>query len=236
MCPILRFGRFQLDRQNFELRRDGQPVKLDRTPLELLLYLAEHSGQLVTRDDAVEQVWGKGVFIEAESSLYTAIRKIRRALEDDTAEPQFIQTVSRKGYRLIATVEEVPSVSAGPRVGETAGRRMPTWAPWIALACVLAAGGLFFWWRTARRSSSPGKIMLVVLPLQNLSGDGRQDYLADGITEEIITQLGDLDPQHLGVIARTSSMQYKHAQKGTAQISRELGVNYLLEGSVQRWV
>ena len=76
--------------------------------------------------------------------------------------------------------------------------------------------------------------MLVVLALQNLSGDGRQEYLADGITEEIITQLGDLDPQHLGVIARTSSMQYKHAQKDTGQISRELGVNYLLEGSVQR--
>ena len=234
MCPILRFGPFQLDRQNFELCRDGQPVKLDRTPLELLLYLAEHAGQLVTRDEAVEHVWGKGVFIEAESSLYTAIRKIRQALEDDTAEPQFIQTVSRKGYRLIATVEEVRSVSGGPHLSETAGGRTPTWTPWIVLVCVLAAGVLFFLWHNARYSHSPRKIMLAVLPLQNLSGDVRQDYLADGITEEIITQLGNLDPQHLGVIARTSSMRYKNAQKGTVEISGELGVNYLLEGSVQR--
>jgi DNA-binding winged helix-turn-helix (wHTH) protein len=111
MSPILKFGRFQLDRQNFELLRDGQPVKLDWTPLELLLFLAEHSGKLVTRDEAVEHVWGKGVFIEAESSLYTAIRKIRQALGDDAGESQFIQTVSRKGYRFIATVEEMQSAS-----------------------------------------------------------------------------------------------------------------------------
>ncbi len=234
MSPILRFGPFQLDRQNFELRRGGQPVKLDRTPLELLLYLAEHSGKLVTRDEAVEHVWGKGVFIEAESSLYTAIRKIRQALGDDIGEPQFIRTVSRKGYRFVATVEEVRGVSPEPSVADTARRRVQSWMVWTALACVLAASVLFFRWRTARHSPSPGKIMLVVLPLQNLSGDGRQDYLADGITEEIITELGDLDPQHLGVIARTSAMQYKHAQKNTAQISRELGVNYLLEGSIQR--
>jgi TolB-like protein/DNA-binding winged helix-turn-helix (wHTH) protein/Tfp pilus assembly protein PilF len=234
MSPILRFGRFQLDRQNFELRCDGQPVKLDRTPLELLLFLAEHSGTLVTRDEAVEHVWGKGVFIEAESSLYTAIRKIRQALGDDSGEPQFIQTVSRKGYRFIAKVEEVRGVSPGPPVADTAGRRMRSWMLWTALACVLAAGVLLFRLRIAWHSPSRGKVMLVVLPLQNLSGDGRQDYLADGITEEIITQLGNLDPQHLGVIARTSAMQYKHARKDTAQISRELGVNYLLEGSVQR--
>jgi TolB-like protein/DNA-binding winged helix-turn-helix (wHTH) protein/Tfp pilus assembly protein PilF len=234
MSTILRFGPFELDKQNFELRRDGQPVKLDRTPLELLFYLAENPGRLVTRDEAVEHVWGKGVFIEAESSLYTAIRKVRQALEDDTADPQFIQTVSRKGYRFVANVENAQNVASARNSAVVSDRRLHPWIIWTAVACALLGGGVFFQLRTGRRSASPRKIMLVVLPLQNLSGDEHQDYLADGITEEIITQLGKLDPKRLGVIARTSAMQYKNAKKDTAQISRELGVNYLLEGSIQR--
>lgn len=185
---IVKFGHFELDRQNFELRRDGQAVKLDRTPLELLFLLAGRPGMLVTREEAVEHVWGPGVFIEVESSLYTAVRKIRLALGDDTNEAQYIQTVSRKGYRFIAKIEE---------------------------------------------TSAPNKIMMIVLPLENLSGSPQQDYLADGITEELITQLAGLDPKHLGVIARTSSMRFKHTQKTVTDISRELGVAYLLEGSIR---
>lgn len=232
---VLRFGPFELDRQNFELRRDGQPVKLDRTPLELLFLLAERRGTLVTREEAVDQIWGKGVFIEAETSLYTAVRKIRKALGDDIGEPQFIQTVSRKGYRFIAKIEENGGLSGSPvPVRTTPNRRGSTWVLWVAGSCLLLIGALLVWLRVVRQSSRHGKIMLVVLPLQNLSGDERQDYLADGITEEVITQVGKLDPKHLGVIARTSAMQYKHAQKDTAQIARELGVNYLLEGSIQR--
>lgn len=234
MPKILRFGPFELDRQNFELRRGGQPVKLDRTPLELLFFLAENPGKLVTRDEAVEHVWGKGVFIEAESSLYTAIRKVRQALEDDTADPQFIQTVSRKGYRFVANVENAQNASSARNGAVVSDRRLYPWIIGITVACALVIGGFFFQSRTGRRSASPRKIMLVVLPLQNLSGDEHQDYLADGITEEIITQLGKLDPKRLGVIARTSAMQYKNAKKDTAQISRELGVNYLLEGSIRR--
>jgi DNA-binding winged helix-turn-helix (wHTH) protein len=109
-----RFGCFELDRKNFELRREGQPVKLDRTPLELLFYLVENAGVLVTREEAVEHVWGKGVFIEAETSLYTAVRKIRRALGDDTEDPKFIQTVSGKGYRFIAEVDAAESSAGSP--------------------------------------------------------------------------------------------------------------------------
>lgn len=213
-------------------------MKLDRTPLELLFFLAERAGTLVPREEAVEHVWGKEVFVESDSSLYTAVRKIRRVLDDDIGEPQFIQTVSRKGYRFIAPVEQVQALSpptAGEPVSEAPIRASPRRAPWVlgtVLICVLATGITLV--RAVRVHSPGGKIMQVVLPLENLSPDPQQEYLADGITEEITTELGSLDPNHLGVLARTSAMQYKHSPKTTAQISRELGVAYLLEGSIRR--
>lgn len=234
MTPsFLKFGPFELDRQNFELRRDGQPVKLDRTPLELLFFLVERRGTLVTREEAVDQIWGKGVFIEAETSLYTAVRKIRKALGDDTDEPRFIQTVSRKGYRFVASLDEVDNSIAPAASGTAAAQqRRSRWIIWAVVACILAAGALALLF--GKHSSGPSRIMLVVLPLQNFSGDPQQEYLADGITEEIITELGSLDPHHLGVIARTSAMQYKHGTKDMAHVSHELGVGYVLEGSVRR--
>lgn len=228
-----KFGPFELDRSRFELRRHGQPVKLDRTPLELLFFLVERRGSLVTHEEAVDHVWGKGVFIEAESSLYTAVKKIRKALRDDTGEPQFVQTVSRKGYRFVAKVEEIDSAAAADSSPNPVSRwRTSPWRWRILAACVLAMLAVLVWTRLHRRQSE--RAMLVVLPLQNFSGDPQQDYLADGITEEIITELGSLDPKHLGVIARTSTMQYKQSKKDVAQVSRELGVGYVLEGSIRR--
>ena len=231
---ILKFGPFELDRKNFELRRDRQPIKLDRTPLELLFFLVENAGTLVTREEAVEHVWGKGVFIEAETSLYTAVRKIRRALGDETGEPTYIQTVSRKGYRFIAKVEEAsPSPAASVSLSLAAVRRFShSWVLWTSVTSVVIAAALLAWF--GLRPARPPRLMLVVLPLENLSGDPQEDYLVDGITEEIITELGSLDPKQLGVIARTSAMQYKNSKKSVAQVARELGVGYVLEGSVRR--
>jgi TolB-like protein/DNA-binding winged helix-turn-helix (wHTH) protein/Tfp pilus assembly protein PilF len=233
MAPsTIKFGPFELDRANFELRREGKPVKLDRTPLELLFFLAERAGTLVTREEAVKQVWGEGVFIEAESSLYTAVRKIRRVLDDDIGEPKFVQTVSGKGYRFIARVDSVagPSVHQASRV--LSRPAVPRWFLWSGLVALLAGVALFGWLRTVRNGQPADRVMLVVLPLENLNGDPREDYLADGITEEIITQLGGLDPRHLGVIARTSAMRYN--QMSVTDISRELGVAYVLAGSIRR--
>src|ERR1041385_323508 len=214
-ASLFKFGAYELDRRNFELRCDGQPVKLDRTPLELLFFLVERRGTLVTHEEAVDQIWGKEVFIEAESSLYTAVRKIRKALADDIGEPQFIQTVSRKGYRFIAKVEEMDGSSASS-ASATSGTKRTAWIWWVVVGSVLIAGALTLW--LGRRGSSTDTVMLVVLPLQNFSGDQQQDYLADGVTEEIITELGSLDPHRLGVIARTSAMQYKTGTKDIAQI------------------
>jgi TolB-like protein/Tfp pilus assembly protein PilF len=192
---VLRFGPFELDSVNFRLRRSGKPVRLDRIPLELLLLLTQRPGKLVTHQEAVDRIWGREVFIEAETALYTAVRKIRRALHDHPARPRYVETVPRKGYRFIADLE------AGARTPEVSG--------------------------------APVRVILAVLPLDNLSGDARQDYFSDGLTEELITQLGRLSPQEMGVISRTSVMRYKGTRKSVAEIGRELGADYLLEGSAR---
>ncbi|MBV9267332.1 MAG: winged helix-turn-helix domain-containing protein [Acidobacteriaceae bacterium] len=239
MSRIAKFGPFELDPDQFELRRNGEPVKIDRTPLELLMFLVERAGKLVTRDEAVDHVWGKDVFVEPDSSLYTAVKKIRKALEDDTGEPRFIQTVSRKGYRFIAPVEDgLPEPLRSPNAGrdKATAQKIQRNRYWLygSLLCLGVVVASLFLTRYARAPQMAGRVKLVVLPLENMSGDPRQEYLADGITEEITTELGNLDPEHLGVVARTSAMHYKHSPETMAQISGELGVSYLLEGSIRR--
>ncbi len=193
---VLRFGPFELDAEGFQLRRAGKPLRLHRIPFELLLLLAQRPGKLVTHQEAVDRVWGKDVFIEAGTALYTAIRKIRRALEDDPARPRYVETVSRKGYRFIADL--VPAARPPKNAGLPSGR-----------------------------------VIIAVLPFDNLSGDAGQDYFSDGLTEELITELGRLSPQEMGVIARTSVMGYKGTRKRVAEIGGELGADYLIEGSAR---
>ncbi len=120
--------------------------------------------------------------------------------------------------------------------GATQSRQMKPLFP-FALGIVLIAGAIaYFRWFSPRTQPpvQPGRMMLAVLPFQNLTGDAAQEYFSDGMTEEMITRLGNLDPQHLGIIARTSVMHYKNNQPALNQVGRELGVQYVLEGSVRR--
>lgn len=213
-------------------------MRLERIPLELLIVLAKRNGELVTREEILESVWGKDVFVDADNSINTAIRKIRAALKEDTENPQFILTVPGKGYRFIARVlaEESP---VDPDSADLARSHRHNRVKWIVLSAVGLALVVFSVFKLPQslrnaKSEDQRKVTLAVLPFVNLSGDSQQEFFADGITEEVITQLGELDPPRLGVIARTSSMQYKSAHKDTAQIAHELGVGYLLEGSVLR--
>ncbi len=241
---LMRFEDFELDRGAFELRRKGRAVRLERIPLELLFVLAERRGLLVSREEILERVWGKDVFVDADNSINTAVRKIRQALGDNPEEPRFLQTVPGKGYRFAANISvPEPALATSPATPqpkvESASSPRKTLKPavWVAIgAAVLigAAVALFFLKQDDRSKHNSSRAMLVVLPFVNLSGDPEQEYFADGMTEEMVTQLGSLDPAHLGVIARTSSMQYKHTQKRASQIAQELGANYLLEGSVRR--
>jgi TolB-like protein/DNA-binding winged helix-turn-helix (wHTH) protein/Flp pilus assembly protein TadD len=244
---------FELDPAAYELRRSGHVVKLERLPMEVLLFLIEQRGQVVTREEIADRIWGKNVHVDTDNSINGAIRKIRRVLRDDPDSPRFIQTIMGRGYRFIAAVDtsapepslpelapDLPpsAISDEPEsiplavVPQSGLRR---WSVLLAAAvfliAVAAAGFLRF---SARVRPASGRLMLAVLPFENLTGDAAQDYFSDGMTEEMISQLGNLDAAHLGVIARTSVMHYKHSQEPLDQIGRELGVQYVLEGSIRR--
>ena len=197
---MLKFSDFELDERAYELRRSGRVLKLERIPMDLLCLLVRNAGQLVGRDTIIENLWGKGVFLDTDNSINTAVRKIRQILNDDPRNPRFVHTVPGKGYRFAA-----PVTGGSPATPELSHN-----------------------WDVNQR------VMLAVLPFENLSNDMEQEYVSDGLTEETISHLGQLDPQSLGVIARTSSMVYKRTTKTIAEIGRELGVNFVVEGSVRR--
>jgi TolB-like protein/DNA-binding winged helix-turn-helix (wHTH) protein/Tfp pilus assembly protein PilF len=230
------FGRFRLDSVERVLLADSHPVALTPKAFETLLHLLENSGHILEKDDLLKRVW-PDTFVE-EGTLVQNISTLRKVLGEAPDGSAYIDTIPRRGYRFAGAVrttdfessseENFPPVTARP-----AGR--PVWIIGLAIAAVslvtLFLARERIWPRT---DPAPKKIMLAVLPFENLSGDSQQDYFSSGLTEEMITQLGDLEPNRLGVIARTSAMQYKGAKKDTRQIGRELGVDYILEGSVRR--
>jgi TolB-like protein/DNA-binding winged helix-turn-helix (wHTH) protein len=236
---LIKFLDFGLDVTKYELRRGDRLVKIERMPMELLILLAERKGGLVTREEIIEKLWGKGVFHDTEQGINTAVRKIRLALRDDPDRPRFVQTVVGKGYRFVALVVAADTTgapaTANPAALTTPSRRwrLRGWLAWPAALLLVVA---FASWLYSRRVPSlpPSRSVLVVVPFANLSGDPEQDYFSEGITEEVITELARLNPHQLGVIARTSSMQYKGTSKNTRQIGGELGANLILEGSVRR--
>ncbi|MGH9498105.1 MAG: TPR end-of-group domain-containing protein [Terriglobales bacterium] len=249
----VKFGEdFELDARAFELRSAGIPLKLKPIPMELLILLIERRGELVTREEIVERIWGKGVFLDTDNSINGAISKIRQLLRDDAEQPKFVQTVTSKGYRFLApvetrsisTVETAPNGSApavAPALAASAPERKKSDSRFLtivlsaAVALAIASVAYFQAIEPHLRSHPvPARTMVAVLPFENLTGDAGQDYFSDGMTEEMITQLGRLDPGHLGVIARTSVMHYKHSQESLDEISRSLGVQYVLEGSLRR--
>jgi TolB-like protein/DNA-binding winged helix-turn-helix (wHTH) protein len=245
----LRFGVFQVNLAARELRKHGVRIRLPGQPFCVLSILLERPGQVVSREEMRDKLWSSDTFVDYERSLNSAIRKLRAVLGDSQESPRYIETVPRLGYRFIAPVEEIstsvepspggplapaPTGAAAAKIAGSPGRR---WSLILGIPAILLtmAAGYFMWSRTRVRPPTPGgRLALAVLPFENLTGDPAQDYLSDGLTEEMIAQLGHLDPEHLGVIARTSVMHYKHSTEEARQIGRELGVQYVLEGSLRR--
>lgn len=246
---LYQFGEFCLDPQNRVLRRGGTIVPLTPKAFDVLLLLVQNSGRIVTKDELMKGVWGDS-FVE-ESNLTQTIFKVRKAL-DETSDHRYILNVQGQGYRFLLPItettnqgREVETPVASPSAERVPKDRMaspPRSAmDWrlavvsIAAAAVLITGLAVWRWHPRHSAAEqPGKIMLAVLPFENFTGDPSQDYFSDGLTEEMISQIGNLDPAHLGVIARTSVMQYKRSQASIPQIGADLGVQYVIEGSVRR--
>jgi len=258
-----RFATFEVDLRAGELRKNGMKIKLQDQPFRLLAILLEHPGEAVLREELQQRLWPADTFVDFDHSLNTAVTRIREALGDSADNPRFVQTLPRRGYRFLASLEaiedkpsaEPPSpisqpptpapapspISQLPTPASAPVRRYAAWRVWTwrALFAVLAAVavyGYFSGWRIwqPRGTAAPELIRLVVLPFVNLSGDPSQEYFGDGMTEEMITQLGRVNPQRLAVIARTSAMRYKDTKTGVQQVASDLKVTYVVEGSFRR--
>lgn len=224
----IRFGAFTLAAQSGELRRDGELVPIAPQPFRLLLALASRPGQLVTREELRQLVWGGDTFVDFERGLNFCVLQARTALGDDAKQPAYIETLPKRGYRFVAPV--TPATMT-PAATPAPPRRIVRLALLAAAAALLVLAVVAALQRTD--ISPPKKTMLAVLPFEDLSA-GRDASFADGMTEELITHLGALQPRRLGVIARTSVLGYRGTTKNIREISGELGVAYVVEGSVRR--
>src|SRR5262249_51168626 len=225
---VLRFGTFELDPARRELRKSGTPVKLQAQQIDLLTLLASPAGEVVSREEIRRALWNDDTFVDFDQSINFCVNKVREALGDDSQSPRFIETVPRRGYRFIAPLVE--SELAPPAAPVPPPRRR--W--WLVGAAPLVALGALGFAANAivrKRGAKPIE-SLAVLPLENLSQDPEQDYFADGMTDDLITDLAKISA--LRVISRTSVMQYKGTKKPVPQIARELDVDAVLEGTVTR--
>ncbi|MGA9306939.1 MAG: winged helix-turn-helix domain-containing protein [Candidatus Sulfotelmatobacter sp.] len=282
----IRFGEdFELDLRPRRLRRGSHVLKLERIPLEILILLLEHRGEIVSHGKIVARVWGKDVFLDTDNSIRGAIRKVRQALKDDPETPRFIQTVTGRGYRFIAPIislreehtteppkPEASVVSTATQsfvqepdswpqrgslglidqeqertAGQVAGtetargqvrRRARTWV-FVGLASLAVVSILSlreFWsWRGSRVPAVfQRKTVLAVLPFDNLSRDPDQEFFSEGLTEEMIAQLGKLNRDRLKVVARSSVAKYKGSTLSAREIGKELNADYLVLGSIRR--
>ena len=237
----MRFGAYDFEPYSGELRKEGMRVRLEGQPVAILRMLLERPGELVTREELQKQLWPADTFVDFEHSLNAAIKRLRAALSDSADHPRYVETLARRGYRFIAPVngaavgDKKLLLNATPFAGRKPvgfrGRRL-----WLTVSLVLFAAGFAGlgwrqWWnRTAARP--PVIKSLAVLPLENVSGDPAQEYFADGMTDELITDLAQIGS--LRVISRTSAMQYKGAHKSLPEIARELAVDGIVEGTVFR--
>ena len=223
---VFRFGAFELDVAEKELRKHGGRVKLQGQPFLVLHRLLENPNRLVGRDELRLELWPDDTFVDFEHSLNEAVNKLRLALGDSASKPRFVETVPRHGYRFIAPVEMAGGTPAAPMPTPSRKRGLVT-----AVAALVLAGGVVGW-AILRPSARDAEIRsLAVLPLENLSGDPTQEYFSDGMTDELTAQLATID--ELRVISRTSARRFKTTDKTAREIGAELGVDALVEGSVR---
>ncbi|HEY6268134.1 MAG TPA: winged helix-turn-helix domain-containing protein [Candidatus Acidoferrum sp.] len=257
-----RFGAFEFDPRARQLRKHGHTIRLHGQPLEILGLLLERPAEVVLREELRAKLWPEDTFVDFEHSLNAAVNKLREALGDDANAPRYVETVPRRGYRFIATVERAPPASAPESANQDgsvaneeavrlliekpaavvpaqAGARSQRQTIWLA---IISCGFLFallvgfntsgLRQRFLGSPSSSGIRSLAVLPLENLSRDPEQEYFADGMTEALTTELAQISA--LKVISHTSVVQFKGTKKSLPQIAQELGVDAVVEGAVQR--
>ena len=241
------FVDFLLDPKARVLFRRGEMVPLYPKAIEVLTFLVEHSGQLASKEDLLAKVW-PDTFVE-EGTLTRSVSVLRKALGDTPDGHNFIVTVPKRGYRFVAEVREEETGSGnGDRALNAGGTTTPQsltksgilrnrrfiMIAGVVLVLFVGAATYLSWTQLLKKPIAAPRIMIAVLPVQNLTGDADREYISDGITEGLIAELGRVNPDRLGVIARTSAMTYKHSMKTVGQIGRELHVEYVVESSLRQ--
>jgi TolB-like protein/DNA-binding winged helix-turn-helix (wHTH) protein/tetratricopeptide (TPR) repeat protein len=229
---IVRFGLFEADLRARELRKRGVKVRLPDQPFQVLQLLLEHPGDVVMREELRQRLWSADTFVDFDLSLNSAVRKLREALGDSAEHSTFIETLPRRGYRFIASVERPPAADAVAPATESQPPRRRSRARllWgVTALVVLPIGALIV--RNGWTGSGPTVLPIrsvAVLPLQNLTGDPAREYVVDGMTDALITELAQVG---VPVISRMSSMQYKGTQKRPLDIARQLNVDGIVAGA-----
>jgi TolB-like protein/DNA-binding winged helix-turn-helix (wHTH) protein/Flp pilus assembly protein TadD len=256
-ATVRRFGAFEINLQTGELRKNGLRLRLSGQPFQVLAELVEHAGQVVTREELRSRLWGADTFVDFEPSLNKVIARIREVLDDPSDTPRYIETIPRRGYRFIAPLleprpvalpapaaesnvrlpREISSTNARGSLDTRAEKRLgPALLSALLTGAVLIAAFAigFVSYRSGvfSRTAQPAIKSVAVLPLKNLSGDPTQEYLADGMTEELIGRLAGI--HDLRVISRTSIMRFKDTKLSAPEIAKTLRVDALVEGSVMR--
>ena len=238
----LRFDHFELDVRAGELRKRGVRLRLQGQPLQVLAALLSRAGEVVTREELRAQIWTADTFVDFDHSLHNAVARLREALGDSAETPRYIETLPRRGYRFIAPVEreeaQAPAwsaesvglgeVSVAPGLSKLRTLLITTIVALLVIACAVRLA----WTGTHPTIAAPRPNSIAVLPLDNLSGDASEEFFADGMTDQLITDLAKIES--LRVISRTSVMQYKGTKKSLPEIARELNVDAIVEGSVIR--
>jgi TolB-like protein/DNA-binding winged helix-turn-helix (wHTH) protein/Tfp pilus assembly protein PilF len=235
----VRFGVFEIDLHEGELLKNGLKVRLQEQPFQVLAMLLSRPGRVVTREELSRTLWPADTFVDFDAGLNTVIKRLRDTLDDPADRPRYIETVPRKGYRFIGSVEGNPSLDAasipfdGPSKRESLVFRRSIVVLLIlsAVAAVFAIG-VWYYSHSVQGHSGPHAASLAVLPFENLSGNLSEEYFVDGMTDELITSLAKVSS--LRVISRTSAMRYKGTREPLRQIARELNVDAIVEGSVVR--
>ena len=226
-----RFDDFLVNPEAWNLYRDGQVIHLEPTVLKLLVFLIRNRDRLVTREELMDTVWGNTVV--SESALSKAVARLRKALDDDSGAPRYIETVHSKGYRFVAEVKETELDAKSPPRASAFVRHAVIAAILAGLLLVLLLlFGRDVFDRGAEQTTGQASDeikSLAVLPLDNLAGDPDQDYFVEGLHEVLITELSKISG--LRVISRQSTMRFGGSEWSLPAIAAELGADALVEGS-----
>ena len=219
--PRVSFGSFEVNPSAGELRKQGIRIRLHEKPLQVLLALLEHPGEVITRKVLQERLWPQDTFVEFENGLNNAISRLREALGDAAENPRFIETVPRHGYRFLP---EVSQAAFSSPVSNSFRRWFLPISLSVGAALVLAVGLRFALPRPKAIQS------LAVLPFRNLGPGTSEEYFTDGMTDAVTTELAKVGVPK--VISETSVAQFKDSKKSVPEIARALSVDAVVEGAV----